>query len=58
MSLNIKNRETDELIRKLAALKGVSLTYASSLPFRRKSREHKRAAGRAQRGDGRMVNED
>jgi hypothetical protein len=31
MSLNIKNRETDELIRKLAALKGVSLTYAVQL---------------------------
>jgi hypothetical protein len=28
MSLNIKNRQTTELIRKLAALKGVSMTYA------------------------------
>jgi hypothetical protein len=31
MSLNIKNRQTSELIRKLAALKGVSLTYAVQL---------------------------
>jgi hypothetical protein len=31
MSLNIKNRETEDLIRKLAALKGVSLTYAVKL---------------------------
>jgi hypothetical protein len=28
MSLNIKNPETTDLIRKLAALKGVSMTYA------------------------------
>jgi len=31
MGLNIKNRETEDLIRKLAALKGVSLTYAVKL---------------------------
>ena len=28
MGLNIKDRETEDLIRKLAARKGVSLTYA------------------------------
>jgi len=34
MSLNIKNAETDGLIRELAALKGVSLTTAVTLAVR------------------------
>ena len=34
MSLNIKNPETDSLIRELAALKGVSLTTAVTLAVR------------------------
>ena len=35
VALNIKNRETEELIRKLAALRGVSLTYAVQLATRK-----------------------
>ena len=34
MSLNIKNPETTELIRKLAELKGVNLTTAVTLAVR------------------------
>ena len=41
MSLNIKNRVTDELIRKLAALKGVSLTYAVQLAVQKEIEREK-----------------
>ncbi len=35
MGLNIKDRETEDLVRKLAARKGVSLTYAVKLATQR-----------------------
>jgi len=41
VSLNIKNRVTDELIRKLAALKGVSLTYAVQLAVQKEIEREK-----------------
>jgi hypothetical protein len=51
MGVNIKDRETEDLIRKLAARKGVSLTYAVKLATQReferdeaeqKGNEHKK----------------
>ncbi len=40
MSLNIKNPETEVLIRKLATLKGVSLTYAVRLATQKEIERH------------------
>jgi hypothetical protein len=51
MGLNIKNRETEELIRKLAALKGVSLTCAVKLAAQK---EIERDEAKHQGGEGRQ----
>ena len=52
MGLNIKDRETEDLIRKLAARKGVSLTYAVKLATQREIErdEAERKGGEGKKG--------